>query len=180
MWRYMGVKTNPSKLWYGSSEYNRREQLAQFVTYVQTIKPWHLFVDRKDLRCSVIAQAMQWSKGRWNTEVSKNRSQEPGYLFCCPQTHVFMFVFLMLLRREGPTKNRLCRAYIRGGQKMERGKSSKELRRSEQTQRLRRSILARMSERVLELSLCNPRELSQAGGSHWKEVGRPPCLWGWG
>lgn len=90
----MGVKTNPSKLWYRSSEYNRREQLAQFVTYVQTIKPWHLFVDRKDLHCSVIAQVMQWSEGRWNTEVIKDRSQEPGYLFCCPQAHVFMFVCL--------------------------------------------------------------------------------------
>lgn len=49
---------------------------------------------------------------------------------------------------------------------MERGKGNKELGRLEQTQRLRRNILARMSERVLELSLCNPRELSQAGGSH--------------
>lgn len=31
---------------------------------VQTIKPWHPFVGRKDLRCSVVAQVMQQSKGR--------------------------------------------------------------------------------------------------------------------
>lgn len=31
-WRYVGVKSNSSKLWYGKPEYSGREQFTQLVT----------------------------------------------------------------------------------------------------------------------------------------------------
>ena len=48
LWRYMGIKTKPSGLWYGIPEYSWKEQLTQPVTQVQTIKPWWCFICRWD------------------------------------------------------------------------------------------------------------------------------------